>query len=146
MLIYNTLIYIFICLFFFILYTQSCVDKIICKKENLTWLRGHFKGSPFTNIVPFLFFVITVFEGVTAFLFLINILVVLSDYLNILESAILIIDNVGHMGAFFMSMLTLVSLFFGQRLAKDYEGAKTIAVYFMLNIIAIIFVVEYCSL
>ena len=47
------------------------------------------------------------------------------------------------MSAHYMSMVTLLSLFFGQRIAKDYEGAKTIAIYFTLNIIAIIFILEY---
>ena len=48
--------------------------------------------------------------------------------------------------AFCLSMFTFLCLFFGQRIAKDYEGAKTIAIYFTLNILVIIFIYEYMDL
>ena len=139
-------IYILICVFFLILYAQSAIDKIQYKKENLSWLQGHFKKSILANFVPGLFFALTLLELITAFLFLINIVInVAPDIIsNNLENFFLI-ESIGQMGAFYMSMITLLSLFFGQRIAKDYEGAKTIAIYFTLNIVAIILVLEYLN-
>jgi len=87
---------------------------------------------------------LTLLEIITAFLFLINIIINVApdNFSNSLET-VFFIESVGQMGAFYMSMVTLLSLFFGQRIAKDYEGAKTIAIYFTLNLVAIIFVLEY---
>jgi hypothetical protein len=77
-------------------------------------------------------------------LFLINIIITVGpdNLSNILEKVFLI-DGVGQMGAFYLSMITLLSLFFGQRIAKDYEGARTIAIYFTLNIVSVILILEY---
>jgi len=139
-------IYILICVFFLILYAQSAIDKIQCKQENISWLQGHFKQSMLANYVPVLFFTLTLLELITAFLFLINIIIIVSpdDFSNILET-VFFIDGIGQMGAFYMSMITLLSLFFGQRIAKDYEGAKTIVIYFTLNIVSVIFILEYLN-
>ena len=128
------IIYLFICSFFFILFAQSTIDKIQNKKENLEWLNSHFKSSILFNFVPFLFFSLTILELISAFFFLINIINIFVD-----------IGFVGYdpMLAFCISMFTFLSLFFGQRIAKDYEGAKTIAIYFSLNILVIIFILEY---
>tara|TARA_B100001250_G_scaffold404030_1_gene419371 strand:+ start:854 stop:1276 length:423 start_codon:yes stop_codon:yes gene_type:complete len=128
------IIYLFICSFFFILFAQSAIDKIQNKKENLDWLNSHFKSSLLSNFVPFLFFILTMLELISAFLFLINIINIFVD-----------IGFVGSdpMLAFYISTLTFLSLFFGQRLAKDYQGAKTIAIYFALNIISIMFILEH---
>jgi len=139
-------IYILICVFFLILYAQSAIDKIQCKQENISWLQGHFKQSILANYVPVLFFTLTLLELITAFLFLINIIIIVSpdDFSNILET-VFFIDGINQMGAYYMSMITLLSLFFGQRIAKDYEGAKTIAIYFTLNIVSVIFILEYLN-
>ena len=139
-------IYILICVFFLILYAQSAIDKIQCKQENISWLQGHFKQSMLANYVPVLFFTLTLLELITAFLFLINIIIIVSpdDFSNILET-VFFIDGIGQMGAYYMSMITLLGLFFGQRIAKDYEGAKTIAIYFTLNIVSVIFILEYLN-
>jgi hypothetical protein len=42
----------------------------------------------------------------------------------------------GFYGAIFSS-ITLLMLLFGQRLAKDYDGARTIVIYFIPAIIAV---------
>ena len=137
-------IYSLICIFFLILYAQSAIDKILCKQENISWLQSHFKQSILANYVSVLFFMLTLLEIITAFLFLINIIInVAPDNFSSSLEKVFFIESVGQMGAFYMSMITLLSLFFGQRIAKDYEGAKTIAIYFTLNIVVIIFVLEY---
>lgn len=128
------IIYFFICCFFFILFAQSAIDKVQNKKENLDWLNSHFKSSILVQYVPFLFHILTILEFVCAFFFCVNIINIFIDTDFV---------DFDPMLAFYISMLTFLSLFFGQRLARDYEGAKTIAIYFTLNIISIVFVLEY---
>ena len=41
-----------------------------------------------------------------------------------------------------LSCITLLMLLFGQRVAKDYEGAKTIAVYFIPSIL-LVFLLQF---
>ena len=128
------IIYLFICTFFFILFFQSALDKILNKKDNLDWLNSHFKSSILSNSVPLLFFSLTILELISSILFLINILNIFIEIRFYFLNPIL---------AFCLSMFTFLCLFFGQRIAKDYEGAKTIAIYFTLNILVIIFIFEY---
>ena len=131
------IIYFFICTFFFILFFQSALDKILNKKDNLDWLNSHFKSSILSNSVPLLFFSLTILELISSILFLINILNIFIEIRFYFLNPIL---------AFCLSMFTFLCLFFGQRIAKDYEGAKTIAIYFTLNILVIIFIFEYMDL
>jgi len=131
------IIYLFICTFFFILFFQSALDKILNKKDNLDWLNSHFKSSILSNSVPLLFFSLTILELISSILFFINIVNIFIEIRFYFLSPIL---------AFCLSMFTFLCLFFGQRIAKDYEGAKTIAIYFTLNILVIIFIFEYMDL
>ena len=131
------IIYFFICTFFFILFFQSAIDKILNKKDNLDWLNSHFKSSILSNSVPLLFFSLTILELISSILFFINIVNIFIEIRFYFLNPIL---------AFCLSMFTFLCLFFGQRIAKDYEGAKTIAIYFTLNILVIIFIFEYMDL
>ena len=131
------IIYLFICTFFFILFFQSALDKILNKKDNLDWLNSHFKSSILSNSVPLLFFSLTILELISSILFFINIVNIFIEIRFYFLNPIL---------AFCLSMFTFLCLFFGQRIAKDYEGAKTIAIYFILNILVIIFIFEYMDL
>ena len=138
-------IYIIICLFFLILFGQSSFDKIINKNENISWLKQHFNNSIIKNHVSLAFFTLTFLEFVTTILFLINILIVLPlETLSFsLKNALGIFCLNDPLLAFYMSLVTFICLFFGQRVAKDYDGAKTITIYFTLNLLAVIYVIEY---
>ena len=110
-----------------ICFLQSGIDKIIDRKGNLAWLTGHFLNSPFKNIVPLLLMIITLLEllggffcAIGVFYFLINGGMKLIFY------------------GFIINSLTLVALFLGQRLAKDYEGAAVLIGYFIITIIGIL--------
>src|SRR5204863_5354642 len=45
-----------------ILFLQSGLDKIIDRRGNLEWLKGHFAKSPLAGMVPLLVVVITILE------------------------------------------------------------------------------------
>lgn len=117
-------------LFFAILFLQSGVDKVVDRKGNLEWLTGHFSSSPLVKLVPMLLSIITLTElgsgllcaaGAAIFWF--------SGAWGLFLSVI----------GLLASLANLMMLFFGQRMAKDYAGASTIAVYFCVNLGAIYF-------
>lgn len=110
-----------------VLFIQSGLDKIFDRKGNLSWLSGHFKASPFKNVVPLLLSVVTIFEVVAGLLSLAGI----GFYL--FGGALLI----GRLGAS-LACLSILMLFTGQRMAKDYGGAASLIPYFILSIITLL--------
>jgi len=110
-----------------ICFLQSGIDKIIDRKGNLTWLTGHFLSSPFKNIVPLLLMIITLLELLGGFLCAIGIVAFL------INGTMKLIFY-----GFIINAASLLALFFGQRLAKDYEGAAVLIGYFIITIIGIL--------
>jgi hypothetical protein len=112
--------------FLAILFVQSGIDKIVDRRGNLDWLRGHFAKSPFTGIVPLLLTVLTILEVAAGALSAIGcvLVVLLRD------------STVAFCGAV-LSAIAIVALFFGQRIAKDYAGAAVLVPYFLLALFAI---------
>ena len=107
-------------LFLIITFLQSGIDKVMDWKGNLAWLKEHFAGTPLKSLVPWMLGTILFTEiasGILCSLGIISLILYRSSDLA-LYGAIL-------------SCLSLLMLLFGQRMAKDYEGAKTIAVYFI---------------
>lgn len=113
--------------FFAILFLQSGLDKLLNYKDNLTWLTGHFSKSILKGIVPFMLITLTLTEICAG---------VLSSYGII----VLMINNnpqMAHLGAV-LSSLSILMLFLGQRIAKDYAGAGNLVSYFIASVIAIL--------
>ena len=111
--------------FFAILFLQSGIDKITDYAGNLSWLTGHFGKSPLKNIVPMMLITVTIFEVAAGGLSAVG--------------AIFILLGKGSQIAYFgalLSSISLVMLFFGQRIAKDYGGAAGLVPYFVVSIIA----------
>ncbi|WP_339626163.1 DoxX family membrane protein [uncultured Maribacter sp.] len=122
---------ILLLLFLIITFLQSGFDKISDWNGNVSWLKEHFSKTSLKNIVPLMVGIILVTEVVAGILCLIGIYQLLStgDRLFAIYGAIL-------------SCITLLMLLFGQRVAKDYEGAKTIAVYFIPSIL-LVFLLQF---
>ncbi|MEO8440401.1 MAG: DoxX family protein [Spartobacteria bacterium] len=113
--------------FFAILFLQSGIDKVLDRRGNLEWLKGHFAKSPLGGMVPLLLSVITIVELSAGALSAIG--------------CVLILLRQGSAIAFYgavLSGLALLALFFGQRMAKDYPGAASLVPYFLVVIVAII--------
>ena len=113
--------------FLAITFIQSGYDKLFYWKDNLAWLKEHFAKTQLKNLVP---------------LALINILILelISGVLCVVGGIELYINNgrtFGLYGAVFSS-ITLLMLLFGQRLAKDYDGARTIVIYFIPAVMAVL--------
>ena len=120
------LMQIFASAFLAILFLQSGIDKIVDRRGNLEWLSGHFAKSPLAGIVPALLLCITILEVAAGALSAVGCLLV-----------ILLKDStVGLYGAI-LSAASVIALFFGQRIAKDYAGAAVLVPYFLLTLVAI---------
>lgn len=113
--------------FLAITFIQSGYDKLFYWKDNLDWLKEHFAKTQLRNLVH---------------LALLNILVLelISGILCVVGGIELFVSNgrtFGLYGAVFSS-ITLLMLLFGQRLAKDYDGARTIVIYFIPAVMAVL--------
>lgn len=111
--------------FFSILFLQSGLDKLFNYKDNLSWLTGHFSKSILKGIVPFMLIMLT-FTEICAGIF--------SAY-GIVDILLNNSAKIAHWGAI-LSSLSLIMLFFGQRIAKDYAGAGNLVSYFIVSLIA----------
>ena len=109
-----------------ILFLQSGVDKVVDRRGNLAWLSGHFAKSPLASMVPLLVTVLTVLE--------------LAAGASSAVGCVLVLLRHDSTCAFYgaaLSAVTLLALFFGQRMAKDYAGAGTLVPYFLLTLAGI---------
>ena len=112
--------------FLAILFLQSGIDKIIDHRGNFEWLKGHFAKSPLAGVVPVLLAAITILE-------------VAAGTLSAVGCIVLIVSRqttIAFYGAV-ISATAIISLFLGQRLAKEYAGAAVLVPYFMLALAAI---------
>lgn len=107
-------------LFLIITFLQSGLDKILDWKGNLSWLTGHFSETPFKSVVPALFLVLTLTELAAGIFCVIGLIQLVGGG----EKDMAFWGGV-------LSCLALLMLLFGQRVAKDYDGARTIAIYFI---------------
>ena len=106
---------------------QSGIDKVLDRKGNLSWLSDHFSDTILNKKVPLLLLIVTIIELLSGFLLflaaLYNIIISNSDLLIL---------------GFLTSSINFIFLFFGQRVAKDYDGAGVIVNYFILNMIGLL--------
>jgi hypothetical protein len=114
-------------LFVAILFIQSGLDKVFDWKGNLQWLTGHFSKTFLSRFVWIMLAKLTVLELATGILSGVGIV-----YFLITGSTIVIFY------AAVLGALTVIGLFFGQRLAKDYPGAAVLVPYFILLLIMIL--------
>ena len=120
------LLQILVSLFLAILFLQSGIDKVVDRQGNLEWLKGHFARSPLAGMVVLMVTVITILELAAGALSAIGCVVIL----------IRRDTTLAYYGAI-IAAVSLIALFFGQRMAKDYAGAAVLVPYFLLSLVAI---------
>jgi len=113
--------------FFAIAFLQSALDKVVDSKGNLEYLTGHFASSPLRGLVQPMFWVLTILEAAAGVLCGLGALCLLVG----LGAGVALWGLV-------VSIISLLCLFFGQRLAKDYGGAVVIASYYAVAILGLI--------
>ncbi len=114
--------------FLAITFLQSGYDKIKDWKGNVAWLTGHFTNTVLAKQVPFALGIILLLEIVS------GVLCVSGIIQHLMQEVVL--RGLGFYGAI-LSSITLLFLLFGQRLAKDYDGARTIVIYFIPAVVAV---------
>jgi hypothetical protein len=112
--------------FLAILFLQSGIDKVVDRRGNLEWLKGHFAKSPLKGIVPALLTSITILETAAGAL----------SGIGCVAVVLLHDSTVAFYGAA-ISAVAIIALFLGQRMAKDYAGAAVLVPYFLLTLVAI---------
>ena len=112
--------------FLAILFLQSGIDKVVDRRGNFEWLKGHFAKSPLAGIVPALLICITILE-------------VAAGVLSAMGCILLLLmrDSIVAFCGALVSAVAVVALFLGQRMAKDYAGAAVLVPYFLLTLVAI---------
>jgi hypothetical protein len=126
MLLGMTLARAFVCAFFAVLFLQSGLDKITDWKGNLDWLVGHFSKTPFSGIVPLLLGTMALSEVATGLASAAAVVVLVTK-----GPALVPVAAMG------LACLSLLMLFTGQRIAKDYPGAASLATYFAVAVIGL---------
>ena len=120
------LLQILVSAFLAILFLQSGIDKIVDRRGNLEWLKGHFAKSPLAGMVPLMATAITILE-------------IAAGTLSAVGCALIILSRgstIAFCGAI-LSAISILALFSGQRIAKDYAGAAILVPYFLLTLVAI---------
>jgi hypothetical protein len=112
--------------FLAILFLQSGIDKVVDRRGNLEWLKSHFAKSPLGGMVPLLVSTITVLE-------------IAAGAFSAIGCALIILKHDSTL-AFYgaaIAALSIIALFFGQRMARDYAGAASLVPYFLLTLAAL---------
>ena len=122
---YKYLIKILLAAFLAILFLQSGLDKVIDWKGNLSWLKGHFSKTFLKGQVSLMLAVVTLSEVASGLL----------SAVGIIEIIFSLKSTLAYYGAV-LAVISILMLFFGQRIAKDYAGAATLVPYFLVSIVA----------
>jgi len=113
-------------LFIAILFIQSGVDKVINWKGEKEFYTSHFKKSILNGTVPLLMPVITISELAAGFLSGIGLIIYLTGGS----------PNLAFLGML-LANISIIQLFFGQRLAKDFAGAASLVPYFLITVVGL---------
>ena len=117
---------IFIAIFLFIAFFQSGLDKVIDRKGNLDFLKAHFSDSPLIKIIPIMLLILTFLEIIGSLMLGYGVY-----YAFVKRSTLWIFYG------FVVIAITIIMLFAGQRIAKDYLGAADLVPYFILIMLGI---------
>lgn len=119
---------LFVLAFFAACFLQSSLDKVTDWKGNMEYLSGHFAASPLARLVPLMLLIITLFETAAGVLSAVGLV------LHALRPAETFVPVL----ALCFVAASLVMLFTGQRIAKDYAGAAVLAAYFAVAILGFV--------
>ena len=117
---------VLVLVFLTITFIMSAHDKLFHWNDNMAWMKPHFEKTILKNYVPQAVGVLVFFELIAG----------ISCVVGIIELYI----NGGRMFGFYgavFSCISLLMMLFGQRLAKDFDGARTIANYFVIAILGV---------
>ena len=117
---------VLILLFLIITFVLSGFEKISDWKGNVNFIKNHFQTSPLKNNVPLLLVILLIVEIIASILMTIG---VYQIYTSESKEVALIGTE--------LSGVSLIFMLIGQRLAKDYAGAMSLAVYFIITLFGV---------
>lgn len=117
---------ILVLIFLAITFVQSGYDKISDWNGNVAWLKEHFSQTFIKNHVPQALTVLLAIEVVAGVLCAAGTFQLMTNGDR----------QLGYYGAI-LSCVSLLLMLFGQRIAKDFDGARTIAIYFIPAVLAV---------
>ena len=117
---------ILILLFLIVTFLQSSIDKVLDWNGNVSFIKDHFKNSPLKNSVSLLLAIILFLEFVAGAIMAVGVYQLYTSGAK--EIALL---------GVVLSAIVLIFLLIGQRLAKDYAGAMSLAVYFIITVFGV---------
>ena len=124
----ETVAFLLVLVFFLIVFIQSGLDKIFDYKGNLNFLKDLLKIYFSPTLIELALISVTILELTSGILCLIGIINFVFNDSNFIGLLGLIIGSIA-----------LLVLLFGQRVSKNYDGAKTIVIYFILAMVGISF-------
>jgi len=113
--------------FLAVLFLQSGLDKVLDWKGNRAYIDSVFEKSPLKRLSPLLMLGITLLEVTSGAV----------SAAGVLSLLLLRQPNTAFVGAC-LAGLSIVSLFFGQRMAKDYAGAASLVPYFLVTVTGVL--------
>ena len=114
---------VLILIFLIITYVISAIEKISDWKGSVNYITEHFKSSPLKNSVPFLLAILLLVEIIASVLMSIGVYQIYTSELK----------NIALLGIT-LSAVSIIFMLIGQRLAKDYPGAMSLGVYFIITL------------
>ncbi len=117
---------ILIGLFFSILFLQSGLDKVFNFNGNKEYIDSVFEKTPLKSFSLLLFLGILLLETAAGVLSMVG-----SVYYLFTQENLMLLLGLQ------ISAISLVCLFLGQRIAKDYAGAASLVPYFLLAVFGI---------
>ena len=118
--------FLFVLAFFLIVFIQSGIDKVFDFKGNLSFLNdllGAFFSQPLIKLALISVTILELLSGTLCLIGIIDILLNGSNFIGLL--------------GLIVGAVALLVLLFGQRVSKNYDGAKTITIYFILSTVGI---------
>ena len=118
--------FLFVLAFFLIVFIQSGIDKVFDFKGNLNFLNdllGAFFSQPLIKLALISVTILELLSGTLCLIGIVDVLLKGSNFIGLL--------------GLIVGAVALLVLLFGQRVSKNYDGAKTITIYFILSTLGI---------
>lgn len=117
---------VLVLLFLAVTFIMSTHEKLFHWSDTMAWMKPHFAKTILKNYVETATIILVLFEIITSILCLVGIV---EFYLNGNR-------QFGFYGAV-LSCITLLCMLFGQRLTKDFDGARTITIYYIVAVLGV---------
>ncbi|WP_066223081.1 DoxX family protein [Formosa haliotis] len=113
-------------IFLIITFLMSFIDKVSDWNGNISFLKAHFQNTFVPPLIPVTLIFIVILEALVA------VFCSLGLYDIIFENT----SNYALIGAIISCIILLIFLI-GQRIAKDFDGARNITIYFIVSVFAV---------